>query len=140
MAAIFLSARVFTILFDFQLIFLIFNKHEYTSWFQTMEFMESTHAKLIRALVGARHLWYSLQYCLLDMLIFYSPWWRTWIRFIFWDTLVPIDVWMLANQVRPFYPTTLKFYECVWSHDIWPCLMPCLIVLMLAWSSLIKYT
>ena len=28
-----------------------------------MEFIESTHVKLIRALVGARHSWYSLQYC-----------------------------------------------------------------------------
>ena len=89
MVAIFLPTRIFTILFDFQLIFLIFNKHEYTSWFQTMEFMESTHAKLIRALVGAWHLWYSLQYCLLDMLIFYSSWWYTWICFVFycWDAL-----------------------------------------------------
>ena len=44
-----------------------FNKHEQTSWFQTMEFIESIHAKLIRALEGGRHSWYSLWYCLLDI-------------------------------------------------------------------------
>ena len=41
-----------------------------------------------------------------------------------WDTLVPIDVWMLANQVRFLYPPTLKFYEYVCYHEPWPCLMP----------------
>ena len=36
----------------FLTIFLIFHKHGQNSWFQTMEFIESTHAKLIRALGG----------------------------------------------------------------------------------------
>ena len=34
------------------MVFSIFNKHEQTSWFQTREFIESIHAKLIRALGG----------------------------------------------------------------------------------------
>lgn len=33
------------------LIFLISHKHEQTSWFQTMEFIESTHAKSIKEIV-----------------------------------------------------------------------------------------
>ena len=128
----------FTILFDFQLIFLIFNKHEQTSWFQTMEFIESTHAKLIRALVGAQHSWYPLPYCLLDIwLIFYSPWWYTWIFFVFIVeiSLLPIEMWMLANQVRPFYPITLKFlwigmfsWDMTMFDAIIDCLDACLIV------------
>ena len=55
----------------FQLIFMVFldffNKHEQNSWFQVMEFTELIHAKVIRALVRARHSWYSHQYCLLDI-------------------------------------------------------------------------
>ena len=53
-------------------------------------------------------------------------------------TLFSIDVWMLANQVRSFYPPTLKFYECVCYHEPCPCLMSYSIALMLVWSSLIK--
>ena len=117
---------LFYLILNYFLDFLDFLKHEQTSWFQIMEFIESTYAKLIRALVGARNSWYSLQYCLLDMLIFYSHGWHIWIRFIFIVeiSLFPIQMWMLANQVRPFYPTTLKFYECVCSHETWPCLIP----------------
>ena len=45
----------FSLFFLFSAIFLIFLhffKHEQNSWFQIMEFIESTHAKLIRALKG----------------------------------------------------------------------------------------
>ena len=66
-----------------------------------MEFMESTHAKLIRALVGAQHSWYSLRYCLLDIwLIFYSSWWYTWICFVFIvePTLLPIKAHYLPSR------------------------------------------
>ena len=31
------------------------NKHEQTSWFQIMEFIEPTHAKVIQVLVGGQH-------------------------------------------------------------------------------------
>ena len=106
-----------------------------------MECMELTHAKLIWVLEGPRYLWYSLRYCLLDIwLIFYSSWWYTWICFVFIVELplFPVEVWMLANQVRSFYLSTLKFYECVCYHEPCLCLMPYLIALMLVWSSLIK--
>ena len=38
-----------------------------------MEFIESTHAKSTRALVGARYSWYSHQYCLLDIWLIVLP-------------------------------------------------------------------
>ena len=126
----------------FLLIFMIFsfffNKHEQTSWFQTMDFIKSTHAKLIRALVGARHSWHFLRYCLLDIwLIFDSSWWYTYLfRIYCWASLVFHRLWMLVNQVCFFYPPILKFYECECYHE--PCLMSYLIVLMLVWSSLIE--
>ena len=53
-------------------------------------------------------------------------------------TLFSIDVWMLANQVRSFYPPTLKFYECACYYEPCPRLMTYLIALMFVWSSLTK--
>ena len=70
----------------FQLIFLIFNKHEQTSWFQTMEFIESIHATLIRALVGPNihDIFFTIVCSIFD-----------WLCFLFvniWDDFTPVIV------------------------------------------------
>ena len=40
---------------------------------KTMEFIGSTHATSTRVLVGARHSWYSHQYCLLNIWLIVLP-------------------------------------------------------------------
>ena len=100
------------------MIFLIFNKHEQTSWFQTMEFMESTHAKLIRALVRARHSWYLLQFCLLEMLIFYSSRWYTWICFVF----IVENTLVSHRGVLACHPGTLSSH-IFFLRTLWTCML-----------------
>ena len=126
------------------LIFSILNKHEQTSWFQTMEFIESTHAKSIRALEGGP----DIHDILFNIVCLISSWFliplddiHLWICFIFIVELplFPMEVLMPANQVRSFCPPTLKFHECVYYHESCPCLMPYLIALMLVWLSPMKH-
>ena len=91
------------------LIFSILNKHEQTSWFQTMEFIESTHAKSIRALEGGP----DIHDILFNIVCLISSWFliplddiHLWICFIFIVELplFPMEVLMPANQVRSSSP------------------------------------
>ena len=79
-----------------------------------MEFMEPTHAKLIRALVGALHSWFSLRYCLFDVLILDSSWWYTWICFVFIVEILlfPIEEYYLVIQVRSLL---IYFLRTLWT-------------------------
>ena len=101
------------------LIFSILNKHEQTSWFQTMEFKESTHAKLIRALVGVRHSRYFPKYCLFDCAS--SMWIHEIVYTYYWANLISHFSAQLAVQVCSLPPHFPKFrvYAChcpVWCH------------------------
>ena len=103
--------------FDFQLIFLIFHKHEWTSWFQIMEFIELTHAKLIRALVGAdiHDILFNIACLIFDWLCF---------LFVAYMRLFWICYWanFVFHRVLACYPGTLlhtypwEFYghACYW--------------------------
>ena len=105
------------------MVLLIFNKHEQTSWFQIMEFIESTHAKIIWALVGARHPWYFLQYSLFDILLIVLPPYATWNYFtsIIELTLFPILAFNSLSRYA-FYHHILKNFmnmhviAFVWCH------------------------
>ena len=107
-----------------------------------MKFIESIHARLIRALEGP-----DIHDILFDIVCLISDWFfiplddiHLWICFIFIVELplFPMEVLMPTNQVCSFCPPTLKFYECVCYHESYPCLMPYLIALMLIWLSPIE--
>ena len=120
-------------LFDFQpifLIFLSFLKHEQTSWFQTMEFIESIRAKVIWTLVGGPTFLISSLILILKMIVWYlidfdSSWRYAWICFIFVIglTLLPIKALQLAIQVRSFSSFFREFYGHVCYWWLYPCMM-----------------
>ena len=92
-----------------------------------MEFMESTRAKLIRALVGGPTFLISSLILILKMIVWYliefdSSWRYAWICFIFIveSTLLPNKVLKLLSRYV-LYPLIPKFYENACYHELYPC-------------------
>ena len=98
-----------------------------------MEFIESTHAKSTRALVGARHSWYSHQYCLCFLFVV-----REIIMHLLLSNLVSHRGVLVCSPCTILLTYFQEFYGHICYWWLYPYVMWFLGVLIYAWFAWIK--